>query len=54
MLAGAGDSEVEGPGQSKERLKELYRELIEIDPMRKGYYLDALVGNASVLVHPGG
>lgn len=54
MLAGAGDSEVEGPGQSKERLEELYKELIGIDPMRKGYYLDALAGNASVLVHPGG
>ena len=52
-VAGDGPGESEVAGGGKEQLKELYRELIEIDPMRKGYYNDALVGNAAVLVQPG-
>lgn len=48
-MAGAeqqkGDAE-----ECKQRLEQLYAELAEIDPKRKGYYRDALAGNASVLV----
>lgn len=52
-LAGAASDEGRGSGESKSKLKELYTELIQIDPMRKGYYEDALAGKAAVLVRPG-
>lgn len=51
-LSEAGENKVEGAEESKKKLKELYEELIQIDPLRKGYYQDALAGNAGVLIRP--
>ena len=36
--------------ECKRRLEQHYAELAGIDPKRKGYYEDALAGNASILV----
>ena len=51
-LSETGGDTVEGAEESKTKLKELYEELIQIDPLRTGYYQDALAGNAGVLVRP--
>ena len=48
-IAGAEQQESDNEGCTR-RLKQLYTELAEIDPKRKGYYDDALAGKASVLV----
>ena len=48
-MAGAEQQESNKEG-CKRRLEQLYTELAEIDPKRKGYYEDALAGKASVLV----
>lgn len=48
-MAGAERQESDDEG-CKRRLEQLYTELAEVDPKRKGYYDDALAGKASVLV----
>lgn len=40
------------PHTSKEETAAVYRELIEVDPLRKGYYEDVLLGNAKVMTFP--
>lgn len=46
---GAG---LEGGGTDQQVIKKLYEELMEIDPMRKGYYTDAVEGRANVVTRP--
>jgi geranylgeranyl transferase type-2 subunit alpha len=43
MAAGAAESTVH------KRAEDLYRELMDIDPLRKGFYKDALEGRAAVV-----
>ncbi len=43
---------VQEGGPDQQLIKKLYEELMDIDPMRKGYYIDALEGKANVVTRP--
>ncbi|CAL8463367.1 g2901 [Coccomyxa elongata] len=43
---------VQEGGPDQQLIRNLYGELMDIDPMRKGYYADALEGKANVVTRP--
>ncbi len=43
---------VEQEGSAQQQIRDLYTELMELDPMRRGYYKDALEGKAAVVTRP--
>ena len=51
MWAGTGEG-ARSAGSGRQEVVRLYKELMGIDALRKGYYEDALEGRAAVVTRP--